>query len=75
MTVITQVLYSILAHCKVHDIAIYVEIHALLSALASSTVFMRRVGELNPTSFGVETLIELEADSLLPSVVEMVLGE
>ena len=75
MAIVTQVLHCILANCKVHDIARYIEIHALLSALTSSTVLMRGVGQLNPTSLGVETLVQLEADSLLPSVVEMVLGE
>ena len=57
VSIITQVLHSILANSKVHDVARNVEIHALLSALASSTVFMRGVGQLNSASLGVETLV------------------
>lgn len=75
MTIITQVLHSVLPDSKVHDVTRDIEVHALLSAFTASTVFMRWVGKLNSPSFGIETLIKFEANSLLPPIVKMVLSE
>lgn len=75
MTVVTQILHGVLPNCKVHYIASYVEVHALLTAFTPCAVFVSRIGQFYSAPFGVEAFIKLEANSLLPSIVEVLLSE
>lgn len=74
MSEIGHILDGVLSDGERHNIIGNIKIHSFFFALASSTIFAIE-WYLDLASLRVETLIQLETHSFLPSIKEMVLGE
>lgn len=71
---IGQILNSVLSDRECHHIIGDIEIHSFFFALASSAILAIE-WDLNFPSLWVETLIELKADTFLPSIEEVIFCE